>query len=520
MTSTPAHQERRRIVAFLVFCVCAYLLSASGRIVFPDDEIVFQTSEALVERGSLDIEGIPRRTGEPKGRPNGTFGWAPGPDGARYGFFGHGLSVVAMPMVVAGGHAAEHAPPQWKHAIRSDHFFVHRRSQRADWTRLIVSLTNCLLTPLATLLLVTWVRRLGYTAGTALVVGAAYGLGTLAWPYTRTFLSEPLSTIALVGAALCVTIHHQRRAEASPAAARWLYAAAAIMGLSVHVHLLNIVAVPAFVGYALAPAWSQRHDMARTWAIALLLGALGLASLGWSQYLRFGSPFESGRFGYYSHFVVPGLELLALFFSPGRSLWLTSPILLGALVGWRALWRRVPAVAWFSAAVVLTRLVFVAARSDWWGGWAIGPRFLLPVVPFTLLPLAAAWEHGSRRRRLGLAVLLAASIALQAHLAQHSIFEWMVTLHGSTPDDPGYLWVSHWTLRGSPAWGFVAQKPDLLLNGARRLAAVGYPGLWRIFLAVGVGAVSSLAALLWWSRTPRLRQAAGAGDSPRDEQQA
>ena len=73
----------------LVVCTVAYLLTAPGRITYPDDEIVYQTTESLWERGSLAIRGIPFTTGEPEGRPAGTFGWDFGRDGKLYGFFGH-----------------------------------------------------------------------------------------------------------------------------------------------------------------------------------------------------------------------------------------------------------------------------------------------------------------------------------------------------------------------------------------------------------------------------------------------
>ena len=490
-----------------MFCLCAYLGSASGRIVFPDDEIVYQTTAALYERGELRIPGIHRRTGEPKGQPTGTFGWAEGPRGERYGFFGHGLSIVALPMYALGAATAESVPESWRHAIRSDHFFVHPRNPRGDWTRLVVSLTNCLLTPLAVGLAMLWARQLGFSRGAAWMVGVSLGLGSLMWPYSRTFLSEPLSTLALVGAAACVTRHHRTHG------AGWLWGAAAIVGWSCHIHLLNLIAIPAFVGYGIAPRWSERRRLGGVWAVALIIGATGLVALGISQAMRFGSPFESGRYGLYSHFIVPGVELLALFVSPGRSLWLTSPILLGALLGWRRFRRRVPAAAWFCAAIVLMRLVFVATRSDWWGGWAVGPRFLVPIIPFALLPIAAAWDRGTWQLRLGLVLLLVVSIAVQAHLAQHSIFEWMLRLNADTPKDPGYLWVSHWTLRGTPMWGFLELQPDLLRLGARHLARVGHPGLDRIFTGIGVVAVSSLALTLWPGRS-RLRGEPRPGHAP------
>ncbi|MHC4393632.1 MAG: hypothetical protein ACYS22_20240, partial [Planctomycetota bacterium] len=74
----------RTWISLLVLCAVAYLVTAPGRITFPDDEIVFPTTEALWERGELSISGIPKRTGERKGRPNGTFGWETGTDQKRY----------------------------------------------------------------------------------------------------------------------------------------------------------------------------------------------------------------------------------------------------------------------------------------------------------------------------------------------------------------------------------------------------------------------------------------------------
>lgn len=490
-----------------MFCLCVYLGSASGRIVFPDDEIVYQTSEAIYERGALDIRGIARRTGEPKGQPTGTFGWASGVDERRYGFFGHGLSVVALPMYALGAATADSVPESWRHAVRSNHFYVHPRTPAGDWKRLVVSLTNCLLTPIAVGLAMLWTRQLGFRGSARWLVGVGLGLGSLMWPYSRTFLSETLSATMLLGAATCVARHHRTRGAGS------LWSAAALVGWSCHVHLLNLIAIPAFVGYAIAPLWAHRRRMAWVWGIALAVGVSGLLALGLSHAARFGSPIESGRYGLYSHFIVPSTELVALLLSPGRSLWLTSPILLGALLGWRRFRSRVPAAAWFCLAIVMTRLVFVAARSDWWGGWAIGPRFLVPVIPFALLPIAAAWDHGTGRVRFGLLLLLGLSVVLQAHLAQHSIFEWMLWLNTNTPKDPGYLWVSHWTFRGNPAWGFMQLEPDLLRVGAEQLARHGHRGLHRIFRGIGLLAVSSLALVLWPGRS-RLRGEPRPGHAP------
>ncbi|MBL4688686.1 MAG: hypothetical protein JKY37_29125 [Nannocystaceae bacterium] len=496
-------------IALLVLCTSVYLLFAPGRILFSDDEIVYQTTESLYERGDLVIAGIPKRSGEPKGRPAGTFGWAPGTDGKRYGFFGHGLSVVALPMYALGKTATVRTPETWRHAIRSDSFFLHRRSRAADWPRMLVSFTNCLVTALAVGVLAQWLLALGYSVRVGVTVALAYAFATSAWAYSRTFLSEPLSALMLLSAALGVTRFLSLRDERPTAARAWLIGAAALVGLSVHTHVLNVLAVPAYLVW-LGLALRSRQEFNRhrtTMVLALLAGSVGLAMLGVSNHLRFGSPWETGRFAHYSHFVWPGEGVLAMLVAPGRSIFVYSPALLLAALGVRALARRHRSVLAFIVTMVALRRIFVGARSDWWGGWAIGPRFLLPLVPFMLVPLAEVLNHArdaSRRVRLAIALAMAAAVALSMHLASHSIFEHMVAISRDR-ETPEYLAISHWAPNASPIAGFVGLKLDTLSLGALALSRHGHNGLLMVFVALAALAVLAAGVLglgLW--RTPPL----------------
>lgn len=502
-----------------MLCTAAYLWTTPGRILFPDDEIVFQTTRAMWERGSLAVEGIPKRTGELKGRPSGTFGWAPGTDGRRYGFFGHALSVVALPAYGLGKLAQRHAPDAWRHATRSDHYFLHRRSPGEDWPRLLVSLTNSVVTPIAAWLLVEWLLVLGLAWRPCVLTGLAYALGTTAWPYAGTFLSEPLSATVLLGAAVCVARYHRVRGHAGQPARRWLWAGALLVGLSAHVHVLNLIAIPGYLIYTFMPLRREGALVREraAWSGALALGAATVAALGWSHYARFGDPWQTGRYDHYSHFIVPSAGLLAMLVGPGRSVVLYSPAAGVGLLGWRDALRRIPDAAWFAIVVVITRWVFVATRSDWWGGWAIGPRYLVPVVPLLLLPLpfvlARAWRRG-RKAVLGVVVALGVGVLLQAHLAAHSIFEWMLGLTTTGTFHMSYLERSHWLPSASPIVGFFGLPPDMLSIGAVRLAQHGHPGLLGVLggiAALGVWGAVTLARGLFGRPVSRASQD-GAGD--------
>lgn len=488
-------------IALVVLCAAVYLQFSPGRIIFPDDEIVFQTTRSLYERGSLAVEGIPKRTGELEGRPDGSFGWAPGSDGTRYGFFGHALSVAALPLYGVGKWAQHEAPETWRHAIRSDTYFLHRRSPDNDWPRMLVSFTNCFVTALAAWVLAEWIVALGYGVGIAVATALAYAFGTSAWAYTGTFLSEPLSALILLVAALGVTRFSRDRDEQPRRARTWLRIAAIAAGLSVHAHVLNVVAVPAFVVWVVG-ALRREGDFDRHRSAvleALVLGATGLVLLGLSQYLRFGNPFETGRYDHYSHFVAPLDGLVAMVAAPGRSIFVYSPALLVALPGVRRFVARHRDVAVFIGVLVLCRWVFVAARSDWWGGWAIGPRYLLPLVPFMIVPLA---EVLARLRDAGwpakLAVVggLLASVALSLHLASYSIFEHMVKV-SNLKSSMGYIDISHWVPSASPIVGFSGLKIDTLSYGASQLAEHGHPGLLHCFEAVGALGLVAAVVLAW-----------------------
>jgi hypothetical protein len=210
--------------------------------------------------------------------------------------------------------------------------------------------------------------------------------------------------------------------------------------------------------------------------------------------------------------------MAAQLIAPGRSIFLYSPALLVALAGWAALRRRLPTVTVFALCMFAARFLFVACRSDWYGGWAIGPRYLVPVIPFLLLPIAevfeAAWENRTRKRVLF--TVLALCALLELHLASHSIFQWMSVLN--TQHGAGWRVASHWNASASPIVGFwqleetaradlwsgrwahlrASLQLDALLFGAWRLSKVGHPGLLVVFISFAAAAVGASVGLFTW----------------------
>jgi hypothetical protein len=101
----------------------------------------------------------------------------------------------------------------------------------------------------------------------------------------------------------------------------------------------------------------------------------------------------------YGTFTSPIRGLFGLLFGAGKGLVFFAPItVLGALL-WRTFLREHRKLFWIVFAAVAFRMLFTASRSDWHAGFCIGPRYLLTVVPFFLIPVAL-WLKNRDAKRL------------------------------------------------------------------------------------------------------------------------
>jgi hypothetical protein len=159
-----------------------------------------------------------------------------------------------------------------------------------------------------------------------------------------------------------------------------------------------------------------------------VIGFAALAFLPWALFtlamnrLKTGSFFDTGytRAGGVPVFSGPFYPaVFGYLFSPGKSVFFFSPVLILGVLGAPGYFRRHRAHALLllavSIAVWLPHLLFPA----WYGGWVWGPRYTVSVMPLMLVP-AAHWleEHGkrglTRARAAALALLGAVGVLVQA----------------------------------------------------------------------------------------------------------
>jgi hypothetical protein len=167
----------------------------------------------------------------------------------------------------------------------------------------------------------------------------------------------------------------------------------------------SLVFMPAFVVAVLVDRSSEWEPRAKA-ALAIAIG-IGVAAAGhalWTD-VRFGSAFD---FGYDWSETVPQLParafaaadiprgLVVLLLTPGKSLFLWAPPLVLAVAAFPRVWRSHRASAAGGATAAACGLLFYAAYLFPEGGYAHGPRNLVPIVPLLLLPATARrWRRPS-----------------------------------------------------------------------------------------------------------------------------
>jgi len=315
-----------------------------------------------------------------------------------------------------------------------------------------------------------------------------YGLLTPAFAYAGSFYGHQLSAACLLTAFYLVFMGSNVGTE--PLSTRLLLGVGFLLGYSVITEYPSVLIVGILFLYTFYKLSNRRRI---SWVI--LTGALVAA--GWMTYNTyiFGSPFELG----YSHSELwteqhhtgfmsltrPHWEALwGITFSPFRGLFVLSPLLLLAVPGF-VLWYRSGEHRpefWITLTNVSAMFLFNSSSIMWWGGFTIGPRYLLPMLPFMALPILfvfCEWENRTWMRVLS-CLLFAWSL----------IATWGLTLAGQAfPSDSvrnplvEYAW---------PNW----QRGNIARNLGMFLHLRGILSL----LPLLVGITALLAALWFLSR--------------------
>jgi 4-amino-4-deoxy-L-arabinose transferase-like glycosyltransferase len=246
-------------------------------------------------------------------------------------------------------------------------------------------------------------RELGWSRRLSLAGALVFGALTQALQISQEAWSEP--GVALAVALVVLGLLRWRSGRAG---GPWLVGSGLGVGLLFRSDSALLVGAALLLLPAFVP-WRRLLSERRAW-LGLVLPILPvLAWTAWYSLRRDGTLVPAV---YGGSFTTPvGAGLYGLVLSPGKGLFAYNPFLLLAIPGAVALWRRDRAATALLVGLMVTRVLLYARWSDWPGGIAWGPRFLMPAVgPFALLAVYGV----SRIPRLRLPLRIPAIAAVVA----------------------------------------------------------------------------------------------------------
>jgi len=396
----------RFYLSLYIFIAGCYLLTASGRIGRMSDSMtMFHVAQSIINEGSLSSEPCDPRY------DNADIGslCVPGKDGRFYSGYGVVPSLAVVPAILCSR--------AFSTAVDVDPVLIAKAS---------VSLFTLLVGPLSCLVLAMWILELGYSRRTAVLAACVLGFASPFWHNCVSgFLSEPYFTLALLVAAYLLSSPRIRYACALSGLA---------FGVACGTRVAGVALLPAYLLCMALQTRARRlpwtHFLRDTLKFSATLTACG-ALIAWTNYARFGSIFKTGY-----HIAFPTLSftfsnpllqgIRSLLFNGEVGLLLFAPWVILMFLCFSDFMRtHLPesALCW---AIFLITFVFYAKFQAWYGGWAGGPRYLLPTLPFAIVVIAPILEAIQKRvpmpegrrfwalQRSAVILLLAVGVIIQA----------------------------------------------------------------------------------------------------------
>jgi len=385
-------------------------------------------------------------------------------------------------------------------------------------------LFNPILTALTAGLLYLYLRRLAFEARTAAVATAAFSLTTIVLPYSKTFFREPLAMASLFATAFGLVCWREALAEKARLAYGWLIFALAAGLIAFFAKEVNLVALPVLLLMLASGRIAlsrEPRDWLRLTFIALII--IGLVAAGlWLLGIIFGG----GRFDPFvrlqqalRHAPIAGQGILGFLLSPGKSLFLFSPVLILALTAPFLGGRRRLDTTWPLVLLAIFVVVYALVRGElWWGGTNWGPRYMVPLTPFLIVSAAPFIDNALHRSRFRLLILIALCLvgaAVQVGGIGVQLGKWDSILGGAKLGGPWTLglweWpysaiIGHWRLLGIAPLDFAWARA--LPDGPTWATPILAGGLVVVF---AVAAAYGVSGALTGAATPMKRRVAFSG---------
>jgi len=367
-----------------------------------------------------------------------------------------------------------------------------------DWVYLYLVQVCVIALPsvLLALLLHGFLNRLAQSEYYADLLVVGYSLGTMAFPYSTQFVGHQLAAVLL----FCCFLTLLRWRRAGKRRGSILFLAGVLGGLAIAADY-QVMLILGVIFIFTAFSFRRPGDI-----VIFALGCVpGVFFVLLYNYACFGDvmsfPYaheampiarevqSQGLFGVKMPKLVPFLMLLV---SPVRGIFFVSPFLLLVMPGLYSLVRRVPnednagdtvgvsrkRLFYLCLISVVGYVLFNSSYGAWSGGSGYGPRFLVPVIPFFIVPIAALMAVKPKGYGVLLGILVAYSVLFHfvgtaggplAHeYLRNPVREFLLPAILRGDVRPNWF-----TLLGCPAWASLAALGALLGGGVAFFLATG-----------------------------------------------
>ena len=372
----------RLAAAIFATVLCVYVTTTGGS--YGTDLASYEVTKSLVQHGSFAMSYNVLDTEAERGV-----------DGRYYAPVGVGHPIFGVPFYLISRLVQSVVPVQVG------------KPDSIDKAAVVVGSTVAAALCAPAVFLFAW-RVTGHVPG-ALFAAFSLAFGTVLWPYSKFGFNAPLATACLLWSTYW-TWRGVREGH------RYLVVlGGAMLGCALLTrHEMAIGALP-LAGWIAFESRDDTRDMAGR--LAAFAVPVGIAVTVWMSYnfARFGHPLDTGLLRDPNvRFDTPLLVgMHGLLASPGRSLFLYSPVTLAGVAGLLVLARRDRASAWLFGGMGIVFVLLISRMHQWDGGESYGPRYLVPVLPFLTIPLASYFSCRSRPSRVLLPVVVALSVAMQ-----------------------------------------------------------------------------------------------------------
>jgi len=373
------NEKEKKVIRFIsinlfVLFFAIYLLTAAENNLYHTDASVmqFQVSQSIVEGSDLSI-------------PEGLRGI----DRKYYSWMGIGSALLSVPFYIVG--------------------------KLIGVPVFAVSIVNQLFGAITIVFIFLFAISLGYSKRASLLVAVFYGLGTIAWPLAKQPFDHPIEAFFTLLSVYFMYLYSIEKKVS------FVLCSAASLGVAFITRSYSILFMPAL--FILMVVSLQGQSSLKT-TVRLLARNVVLFSITllpflvlflWYNQYRFGSIVETGyslraeRLGIDFFNGAPFLTgLSGLLISPGKGFFYYSPVAILFFFSIKSFMKKHLVLCISFILIILSYLLFLSKNIYWHGDWAWGPRYLLVITPFFIIPTAELFDSNTWKRGRFLKVAVSA----------------------------------------------------------------------------------------------------------------